>query len=224
MTGTNWPLVAGLAATLLAASGCSGGSEEPAGPKDIRTDYILDFSGDIIATGVPARADPNDLWGSFEITALVAVTLPATLQDDEPFYQVNWPPGDVAVIDPSGPFDSRIHPYCTYSETNALRPNSWGANAQLWPDTKVSVKRDPETGPDAIRIDLRNPALLLGGQVGARPTLLVAARDVNPVISATTLRFTQGQALVAAGGEQPTNPDPNTDPCISVTITATRAP
>jgi hypothetical protein len=180
-----------------------------------RASYTLEFSGDIVASGIAATADPNNLWGSLQIPSSVSVTLPATLVDPDSFHLVNPDPN----LDYTAPYDQINFPYCTYSEEDPRRLNSWGANAGTWNNTQVTVTNGLVTnnGGDALRIDLRSPALK---KIPAgTPTLLVAARDSNASFSADTARFTQGQALVSAN-----SPDPHEDPCISVTIVATRVP
>jgi hypothetical protein len=186
------------------------GKPRPASP------FVIQFQGDIAATA-QGYADPNNLWGTLKIDP-ANVTLPGTLIGGPRFIDVHWPP--TGGPDPNSQYLWVDYPYCTYSEASpfAYRPNSWGLNAQggdgdgVWQGMQVLVSLNRD---NAARIDVRSPSTK-GRKGSTGPTLNIVANDADARVEGNTLYFEKGQSLVSAG-----SPEGHTDPCITVTITAT---
>lgn len=187
----------------------------------LRQSYVLDFSGDIVATGVPATAFGGSLWPSMEITGGGDVRLAPVLIDDMPFNQVN-------------PVE------CTYTETDPARRNSWGKNSagdvdpdSIWsaaglsigPTNILSGGTNPGGRQSAeARIDIVQPPGDRKGLAAGTPTLTLLVRDASAAVAGDTLILTKAQSMVAAGNSRTPNPDPHTDPCVTVTIVARPGP
>lgn len=194
------------------------GAPETAGKPGAKVAYTLDFSGDIVAAGVPAKADPNALWSTMEVTGTASVTLPEQLASyPQYFHEVHPDP----TVDYTQPNLSWNPPFCTYTEKDAEIPrlNSWGDNARTWTNTKITLT-PPPPGRVGFSLNLDSPPSTKNLPPGTY-VLKVVARDSDPELLGNVLKFTKSQALV---GIAPTALSIHSDPCVSFQIVATLKP
>jgi hypothetical protein len=183
----------------LIAPGESGsGAPELAGKpsKAPKTPYWLQFSGDVVAKNVPAKAYPEAIWTNMETTGPADVTLSDPLLKSQPYNTVN----------PAA---------CNYTESNTTpdRLNSWHGDAGLWEDvTRIGIS----TG----EVNFRRVVQVRPERVD----LWIQIRDQSPTISGNVMTYNDAQALVARLSGQWENLDSWNDPCVTFTITAETAP